>query len=265
MKPKIRIYSLSVFFLTVALTALRALSLFFSFDYEIGYFDNSLLPEFFRALNLASLLWCLSALIFIPKDTTTAQKSASPLSAGIAVACAVLIGISGLFLVLTNVKNGFGLPVACGSLLILGSAYPLCKLSTSAKPTLGICSGMLLVIALVLVMFIFHFDMYITINSPLKTSAFLSLVTGAVFLLCEMRFLFDDGMSRTFFVAKLLCVVLCLPTAVGNLILAFSSKMPLPARDILSPFLALPLLALALYAAFGALRTIAQEKENKEF
>ncbi len=250
MKSKIKIYSLSALILAVLLTALRLFALIFSFDHEVAYFNQDFLPIFFRSLTIAAAAWCLTALVLIPKGCITAQKSPSIASAGISTSSAVLFILSGLMLAL----NGIGV----GILLILGGMYPLCRLFAPEK--ISICAGMLLTLSLAAIILIFHFDMYVPINSPLKNAVFLSVLTGALFLVSELRFLFGDGMPRFFLSMKLICPIFCLPTAVGNLFLYFSDKTPLPMKQILSPFFSLALLAMALYAAFGSLNA----KENEE-
>ncbi len=258
MKSKIKIYSFSALILALLLTVLRALSLILFYDHELGYFDGGFLPVFSRALTLAATLWCLTALILIPKDSITAQKSNSPLGAGALAACSILLLTSAVFLVLFGNK----LSLVCGCLLLLGGLYPVCRLL--APDRISVCAGMILVVALVPILFIFHFDMYAPINGAVKNTVFLSILSGALMLLGELRFLFRDGMPRAFFALKLITPILCLPTAVGNLFLYFSDKTPVMTKEILTPFFSLVLLSLALYAAFGALRTTEISTEEKE-
>ncbi len=259
MNLNIKIYKFSAFILAALLTVCRILALIFDFDYALGYFDRGIFAVLFHVVTLIAVIWLLTPMLLITKGSLTIKKPRSVLSSGAMASSAVLIGISGFVFVLTNFSFKEPLPLLCGIFLIAGACYPVCRLLVPKKRDLSVYMGIAAIVSLVLVTFILHFDQNTPVNSSLKNSMFYAVIASALFLLSELRILFDDAMPRAFLSAKLITIVLCLPTAVGNLVLYFSEKTPVLMKATLSPFLSLPLFALALYAAFGTFRAIKEK------
>ncbi len=265
MNAKIKVYIASTGLLSILLTLLRVLSLLFCFDYEIGYFDNGFLPMFTDALTLAGVLWCLSPLVFIPRDTVTISPPTSPTALGMTAVAATLVSIAGVLLILSELSTGITLKLFCGVFLLLGSPYLWGKLSHKLGK-FALLFGTLLIVGIFFIMFSSHFDVYVAINSPAKNALQLVSIACALMTLGDLRFLFGDGMPRYALACRLLTVLLLLPAAATNLVLFISDKIPTLAKSILSPLFVLPLLGLAVYAAVGLFLTHDRgaEKENEE-
>lgn len=270
MQSKITIYTRTALILSLLLAVLRALCFLLYFDGKLGYFNPTFPVLVTNALTCVSALWCASALFFLPKDTiATKRLTDAPITKGVVAIAATLVMGAGIGLVITNVSSGNRLALICGCLILAGSAFVwsrVADLSTkNAQPILG----MLLILGLLFVLITSHFDMFVTINSPIKTGLHLSVIAAALFLLTELRFLFEDEMPRAGLAAKLLTVLFCFPTATGHLALYFSGNAPARSQETLTPFFSLALLGLSIFAAarLFAVRAVlatSQEDEEKE-
>ncbi len=245
---KLKICTYSVFALSLFLTVLRTLCLLFCFDETVGYFDSSLPVLTGSILTFLATLWCFSPLVLFQKEAVTAEKNAARRSDIFAVITSALFGLSGLLLFIFSFQAIGIIGSFCGIFLMAGSVYPWLRLSHHRNQTATVMTGLGLVLGFLFILLSAHFDMYVTANSPLKNAIFAGVICCALFLLADIRMLFEDGMPRLRLSLQLLSLILCLPTAVGGTVFYFATELPSLQKNTLSPVWLLPFLAIVLYS-----------------
>lgn len=268
MNAKIKVYTGSVLALSLLLAVLKTLCYLFFFDSALGYFDGTFLVSLTRALTWVGSLWCVSALALFPKDTVAPKNKRAPLSLSLTAVAATLVALAGSGLFVTSLADDSRLMLVCGGLLLLGSAFFWHSAFSPRESSVWL--GALAILAYLSIMISSHFDMLVTINSPIKTGVHLSVIAAALLLLSELRLSFEDAMPRAAFALRLFAVLLGLPTAVSHLVLYFSDHAPALSEQSLSPFFSLALLGVAVYAAARLFTTqdaheVAEQEEEKEF
>lgn len=247
MNEKIKMYTGTALSLSLLLTILKTLCYLFCFDRAVGYLNNTFLVSLTNAITWIGALWCVGALLLIPKNSIdTRNQGSMPLVGGLLAA--ILVSASGAGLFVTNLLEKNELSLAGGTLLFAGSAFfwfSLTKLSPKALR----CLAMVATLGFVSILIVSHFDMFTAINSPLKMAIHLSAVSAVIMLLAETRLLFGEKVARFSFVTKMLAALLCFPTSIGHLALYFADKMPALSEQTTNVFFSLALLGVAIYSA----------------
>lgn len=255
MKTKIKLYFLSTIILTLLLSGLRTACFFTSFEQDVGYFSSTPLTLITTALYVLSTLWCLAAPFLFQRNATLVPEN----SIGHAVISKItgsILLFSGLCILIGSLAKTF--PVAGGTaalLPILGISAVLSSAffftdgaRTEKLGTAHAAFGFAVLVFLFAFLFFTYFNMYVTINSPIKNALQLSILSALFFLLSEIRG--SIGRPRTRLSAALspLCAFFCVPTAVSHLFFERSSLCNAPTKALISPFFSLTLLAIGIFA-----------------
>ena len=251
MKNKTRLFSVFTALLTVLLAVLHTLSLLTAYNTEVGYLDSTPLVITMRVLYVLGAIWCLALPFLLPKEASFAKEHTVPHIA-FGYLAAILLALSGISLLLNPpVATGIAakiLPVLA-VLTLLASAFFFANAASPKKlGTMRAIFGFLVLAFLLCFLFYIYFNMYVTINSPLKNALQLSILCALLFTLCQIRLSIGKTVPRIAMTSRPLCVLFCLPTAVSHLVFGTSELCGALERTITSPFLSLPLLAIGIFA-----------------
>lgn len=255
MKSKNRLYYTSVAILAAILSVLHTLSLLTIYDTEVGYLNSTPLVILLRILYVLGAAWCLSIPFLLPKETPFISRysNAHTLLSYFAAILFILSGISILAKSLSAASLSFpttsALTPVLGIFTALASVFFFTARQDAKKSRMphAIC-GFLVLGFLFSLLFYIYFDMYVTINSPLKNAIQLSVLSALLFTLCQIRAGIGKSTPRITVASRLLCVLFCLPTAISHLFFGASNLCDPLERTVVSPFLSLPLLALGIFA-----------------
>lgn len=260
MKYKNKLYFLSALILTLLLSGLRTACFLTAYETNVGYFANTPTVLITRILYILAATWCLAAPFLLPKETLSETTN---LARNI---CGKLAGslflFSGLCLLISTANGHSVLRILIGIFAILTSFFFITDGAPAQKRrTAHAALGFAALAFLFALLFYVYFDMYVTINSPIKNAMQLSVLSAMLFLLCEIRENISETTSRLSYSIKLLCALFCLPTAVSHLIFERSSLCGALERELLSPFFSMALLGIGIFA----LATFPFYKNEKNF
>lgn len=274
MKNKSRVYSLSVVILAVLLSALRTVCLLTAYNSDVGYLDSTPLVLVTRGLYIIGALWCF-AIPFLPQKAERLSSIGSVphiIFSNIAGSLSLFSGICIFINSLTSadraVPGNTILPLFIGIFAALASIFFFSENPRLPKLRAAHAScGFLVLAFLFCLLFHIYFDMYVAINSPLKIALQLSILSALLFVLHEIRTAIGRPFSRIGTLSRFLCVLFCLPTAISHLILSSTEKLSYLAKDIISPFFSLSLLAIGIFAVsqliFGKNTETIEKKSEK--
>ncbi len=214
---KLKVYLYSSLILTALAIVLCSLSYVFSFDATVGYFNsNTPLPYILSALCLLALLWFLSSLFMIPKNvldgasptTITVNIAATPICI-----CSLLLGslmIISYFFILSGNTIGdlfFGfagektlLLIACGIFLVIAAIYfTILWFTQDSYGEINALVGFSVPFACILLVAIAYFDLFVTMNSPVKIGFQLAMISFMIFFLFELRVALGKAKPRAYF------------------------------------------------------------------
>lgn len=187
MKINLKTYCISALALTAVLSVLRTLSLFFSYNTSVGYFNRSFLSVFTAALFIIGALWCLSPLVAIPRGeiSTKLTPDSIPLKA-VSAYSAVVVLLSGVLMAMTA---GMSPIEKLGAIFaIISTLFFIFTIATKEKlEIVRAFSSIILVVALVSVLASVYFELTIAMNSPHKILGSFALMSAMLFVLCETR------------------------------------------------------------------------------
>ena len=255
MKSKHRLYFLSSLTLTLLLTGLRTACFLTSYETNVGYLANTPTVFITRLMYILATAWCLAAPLLLPNDTTLQATSGIAQSICTTSAGALLL-FSGICLLIGSLAKAPSIfsfaPVLrpiLGISASLSSIFFFAGGSTSSKKKKPHTAfGFALLIFLFALLLYSYFNMYVAINSPIKNALQLSILCAMIFTLCEIRESIGRPRLRISPAVKLLCALFCLPTAISHLIFERSSLCSALEKDLLSPFFALALLSIGIFA-----------------
>jgi hypothetical protein len=214
---------------------------------KLGYFDSSILVTLMKVLLTATVV--LGAIV--PFLTSVQSIEPATVSAGqtaVSVFTGALILISGIGILATATSNG-SITLLLGLFMIAGSVF----FFTLRQKRICAYFGFATLAFLFCTLFYIYFDMFVTINSPLKISLQFSLLAGMVYVLMLIRDVIGAPAPRIAVGIELICMSLCLSTSVSHLVYTiFGNPSPLTS-NVLSPFISLPLFALGTFAAFRSI------------
>ncbi len=254
---KNKLYLLSAALLAVLLTALHTASLLTAYDGTVGYFNNTPLVITMRILYALGAVWCLVIPFLTPKKTSPAAPPTIPMTFT-GYFSGILFLFSGILLLRSALaaQNTPTLVYLLATFTLLAAPFFL----TVGKKMHAPC-GFLVLGFLFCLLFYIYFDMYVTINSPLKVALQLAILSAMLFALCEIRRGIGKSMPHITAAARPLCALFCLPTSVAHLVFGASNACGPLERSVISPVFSLPLLALALFA----LAEMLFEKRTEKF
>ena len=240
-------FSVTILLLTLLLCTLRSICMLNNYQPELGYFDSSAL-----AISMKILLVATVAFGIITPFLTSAPSSDPPTaSAGqtaVSVFSGALILISGIGILMSATSAGT-VTLLLGLFMMVGAAF----FFTAPKKRLNAYFGFAVLAFLFCMLFHIYFDMYVAINSPLKISLQISLLTCMIYTLMLVRRAIKKTTPRFAVGIELACMTLCLSTSVSHLIYAIFGNPSALTQNVLSPFISLPLFAIGTFAASGAI------------
>ena len=182
-------YAIGALILTVLLTALRCVNLFFFFDAQIGYHTSGApLPILTNVLSIAALLafGVLSVWFF--------RGSKLRCQANLSLGTRLLGGLCGLgflFLSVYDIITGQSIFVI---LFGQGAAlYFLTVITGQKKPLLSVVTGLCAILRLVTALASAYFNVLVQMNAPDKLIFLLGCLSTMLFLVCELRATVSDA------------------------------------------------------------------------
>ncbi len=272
MKSKTGLYFLSALTFTLLLSGLRTACFLTSYEADVGYFASTSLVLITKILYPIGAAWCLAAPLLLPKNGALEATFNTARSICSKIAGSLFL-FSGICLLIGAISK---MPVLFGSVAalrpILGIFAALAAVffftdgsRTPKKRTTHAAFGFASLAFLFALLFYVYFDMYVTINSPIKNSLQLATLSAMLFVLYEIR----DGIGRPALrlsvPIKLLCALFCIPTAVSHLIFERSSLCGALEKDLLSPFFSLALLGIGIFALVTLPSGKELDKDEKKF
>jgi hypothetical protein len=272
MKNRNRLYFLSALTLTLLVSGMRTACLLTSYDSDVGYWASTPITVITTVLYILTAAWFLAAPLLLKKEELTDEVSTARLICGKLGGSLVLF--AGLCLTISlSAEGDYASPIptalrpAVAVLALLSSAFFFTSGPRKAKlRTAHAACGFLFLVFLFAFLFYVYFDMYVTINSPLKNALQLSILSSMLFALGEIRESIGRPPLPLSTPIKLLCALACLPTAISHLIFERSSLCGRFEENLLSPFLSLILLAVGIYAlsTFPFGKFLASDEKNSQ-
>lgn len=235
--------------LTLAGMILRTVFMISSFDADIGYFKAGAPAVVCQVLSVAAVLFSAVACMIIPKGQPTPPKENRATTWA-----SLLPGLALAFFGICRLINCFQcseaaiLPYVLSILALGGAAYfflaPITSISRDApvfRATVGLC---LIFWALASVADT-YFDLFTTMNSPIKTILQFGFLSIALLSIAELRISLNKATPRMAVCAHCLALYFGLTGGVSTLVAA----LRYPSVDTQHTMYAVVLLACGLYAA----------------
>jgi hypothetical protein len=253
MKSKTGLYSLSILTFTLLLSVLRTACYLTAYESKVGYFASTPLVLVARVLYLLVAVWCLACPLLFLKETRPTPNPIHGVCGKLAGSLFLFSGLCLLIDAFAQTPASFGtvavLRPILGVFALLSSLFFFTEGSLTPKMhTAHAAFGFAGLAFLFALLFYIYFDMYVTINSPIKNSLQLSILSAMLFLLYEIRDSIGRPPLRISIGIQSLCAIFCVPTAISQLIFERSSMCGEPERVLLSPFFSIALLAIGIFA-----------------
>lgn len=211
MKPasgKIRVYFFSSLFLAVVCAVLYILSYLTAFDSDIGYFRaDAFLPFMAKAVLTVTLIWLASAFVFIPKGTITASMPQRGIFTRIiSLLCAAAYAayaVCRVFIGSATVIYSKPITFICTLLAFLSVLYFVFSAIGNTGQNTMILLGFLPIFRAALSMTEAYINNLVAMNSPVKVSLMLSMMSIMIYMLYELRYRADRPFPRAFAVFAL--------------------------------------------------------------
>ena len=227
---KLKVFTLSALGLTLLCTLLFTISMFVSFDADVGYFAKSPITVIQKAIAAVSVIFFASIMFFIPKSTLPCDGFEGDRSTVFSSLLCGLVFIGGMIITFLSTYNSaanlsstqrslFMIITASG---IIASIYFISDALTPYKKNVGIkvATAILVIVNLLCSVIFEHLDLFVPINAPRKTLLFLSFVSASVFIIQELRFKVGIYQPRAYVFAgsatALLCSVMSIPSLIAH-------------------------------------------------
>lgn len=181
------------FIFTAAVTLLgiilRTLSYLLCFDVDPGYFAEGFLPTLSNVLYFVAVIGTAVLAIRIPKDTLPTELH-TRLRAPVALALGLsLLACSALSLILCVPKSKSSLPMAAAVMGLLAALYYLASAKKNGRYATPVALlGYFPVLWSIVCAADLYFDVFTTMNSPVKISLQLGFMGAMLMGLSELRF-----------------------------------------------------------------------------
>ncbi len=235
-KQRLGIYTVLLFLLTMAAVTLKTLALLWDFDFETGYFGDSLLAKISDWILLLGALFSLSFLA-TGRITPLRASFSSPafyIPSGL-VGVALLFMSSELFTkvlasISENLHLGFGafgrdliLPVSVALLSLLSIGYfALGSLTRSRRDTVRSTFGIITAAALSLYAAYLYFDTALPINAPTKVLDEMAYIFTSAFFLFETRISLGRDKWGAYLSFGMAAALLCASSSIPSLAVYFT-------------------------------------------
>ena len=250
-KTKLYILMFGMIALTISGIALRTIALRVSFDAEIGYFQDGPLATLCYIITALAVLMPLVMSIIIPKGTLTStwpdlQNNAVAILPMIALlVCGILPKV---LPTLATTQSVLADIIVVTSLL--ASGYFLLTLIPRIRqyaPSVLNVVGFGVIFWGLSALSETYFDLFTTMNSPIKVMLQFSFLSVALMITAELRFRLSKALPRLAVAIHGVAMHLCLTAGFSTLVATLLYKDSIPTKHTLY---ATTLLALGVYAAF---------------
>ena len=228
-----RWYLVGTLAVSVLLTALRCINLFFFFDSDIGYHTSgAVLPTLCTVLLILSII-VLGAvsIVFFRKQSFQYRENATPAVRLLGGVCA--LGFLSLAC-LDAMQGGSILAVLFG---IGATVYFLTVAINRANPLLQVLTGLCAILRVAMALAGSYFNIYVQMNAPDKLYFLLGCIGGMLFLVCELRATVSSARPILYrFSAScgiLLTAIASLPSVLATFADRLENDGELPARVVL--------------------------------
>ena len=228
-----RWYLVGTLAVSVLLTALRCINLFFFFDSDIGYHTSgAVLPTLCTVLLILSII-ALGAvsIVFFRKQSFQYHEKATPAVRLLGGVCA--LGFLSLAC-LDAMQGGSILAVLFG---IGAAVYFLTVAINRANPLLQVLTGLCAILRVAMALAGSYFNIYVQMNAPDKLYFLLGCIGGMLFLVCELRATVSSARPILYrFSAScgiLLTAIASLPSVLATFADRLKNDGELPARVVL--------------------------------
>lgn len=227
---KLKVFVYSTLGLTLLCVALFTVSMFVSFDKDVGYFAKSPITGIQNALVIVSVIFFASIMFLIPKGSLPCEDlKSNRLTQFSSLLCGlVFIGCMIIAFLSTN-KNAAGLSRLQKNIFIISvisgliaSVYFIYDAIVSDKKgtAIKVVAAIFVLVNLIGTIIFEHMDLFVPINAPRKTLLFLSFVAASVFIIQELRFKTGIAQPRAYVffgsVTTLLCAVMSIPALIAH-------------------------------------------------
>ncbi len=228
------VFGIGVLGVSVLCTALRIISTLFFFDTDIGYYQaGKVIPILSYIIPIAAIIAAM-AFCFVPKIRITAIDAYDTVYTRI---CAIIptLGFAtfSVVYILSLVEYSeaqLQIPfsfILCAICSVASCVFFVLKfLGKQANIAIVIC-GILTVLWLVLALAQSYFDVFVPMNSPLKTVFHFACLAAMLFTLCELRMGVDKTRTKLHIFASASAVILLPLSAIPSLLAFVLDMMPI--------------------------------------
>ncbi len=228
------VFGICILSVSVLCTVLRIISTLFFFDSDIGYYQaGKILPILSYAVPIVAVVATI-AFCFIPKIRITAIDACDTLYTRV---CAILPALGfaafSVIYILSLVEysdSQMQIPfsfILCAICSVVSFVFFVLKfLGKQANIAIVIC-GILTVLWLVLALAQSYFDVFVTMNSPLKTVFHFACLAAMLLILCELRIGIDKTRTKLHLFASSAAIILLPLSAIPSLIGVILDIMPM--------------------------------------
>lgn len=219
---KVKIYTYSALALTAVITVLRTVGLLFFYDADPGYFAPHPLNSIATVLCILTVLWLLSAVIFIPKYSYPLKTAPRPhpttqitaAVCGAAIICAAFFFRDSMYYYVAQA----GMYRMLFLLSLVASLYFIQHFMGENNRAWAALSAYVVILWAALLISVSYMNLYVPMNSPMKKTFHIALLCIMLFLIEEARLHIGRHFRILSYVACLLSVLMCCVFSVPLLI-----------------------------------------------
>ena len=219
---KVKIYTISALTLTVIVTLLRVIGFVFFFEEDLGYFAISPLNTIATVLCVLTVLWILTAIIFIPKYSFPLKTKPAPnnytriaaLFCGMIVAGSFFFFRQSMYYYMAQAKSYQILSI----FTLLAAVYFLLHALGHQNETHIALASYAVILWAAILMSVSYLNLYVAMNSPLKLTLHIALLSIMLFLMEEARLLTDHNFRILYHAASLIAILTCSISSIPVLI-----------------------------------------------
>ena len=267
-KSKLKVFSLSVFVITLLTAALRTICLFAFYEPNVGYFRAGVASVIVTALYVLGLALCVCPLFLLPREQITVD-GAFRKNLSFALCCPAVIAffVCGIVILGNGAIRAIKFDVLTGIFCIISALFFLSSALSQLPPFKGrfdasrpwLCIAV--IAALLLMLSSAYFDMTVNINGPFTTVFLFSLLSCALFLLSEIRHDIGRPLALAHFVSGLAAFFLSASSAIGNLLFCLFGDTG-AGKTLSDPTRPILLLCVSLFVLARLLSFTAPKQEN---
>ena len=256
---KVKIYSLSAIVLTAIAVLWRSINFLFFFDTTVDYFQSS--PSHTGLLTLWTLtvIWLLSAIIFIPRHAFSpkARTETGRASRCTGLICAATTAASFFFFreCITFYIANARLYNLLAIFSLLGALYFAFRFLGDTPPAYRALTGYLTIIWFAMMLCATYLNLYVAMNSPFKLTLHLAILSVMLHLLEDVRADTDHAFRITQLSFTLIAAFHCAMASIPVLI-AFAAKRYQQVDYLFYAALCLVLLAYLASRAYDCYRLL---------